>query len=339
METQEDKPKRRHETRPDNDHVILRRHPFRSPLKPKQIAALKLKLCIPATAPLPLCPCKVNKVIKALEAQGDYSHSNYGPPDADGERERIRYRKTHTPCPVCGCKQIAGWGTRHYGWGLCQRHERKKGYDRIKDKIAAAHLEAMQQHHPRFYWEAHEVYDEIEKKGKAAEGAYDLQDDLIAVQGLMRVFVSSLSEHDKNVRDPQPIIKSIDALTEAIKDKNSIPEQEWLEIGQSLDYIKTRLVCPLTERTQYGIVEMCDATKIKLASQTLVNFTRSAKTVFDIVKEKWISDINFDKWFAGLMRTYDRKFGEATYQTDKGDERITEIIAECVREAGDPRRG
>ena len=322
---------------------------WRKPLTKTQLKAIKLKLGLRPLDPLPKCPTKSQTKLTQLELNGDFSHSDYHPPENwDGFtkfqlQKRFRKKKTggiHPPCHICGCTRTAGWGTKHYGWGLCCSHERGRGYRGDKHEIADRHLLALQQRHPYFYWEMDKVKDSIARRGKQAEGKFDLTLQVKNVAGILDAFYKTVSERDSSPDMDHEIVGAIKDLTAALKEQGGqIESDQALDIHRALCSIENRLVCGLTEVTQNGLVPMSDKTRISLVATTIPKLTKASKDLFDMLKERWITDDHFDIWYAGLLRTVDRKFGDATFIEDGEKTRIMDAMAECFRDAGDPRRG
>lgn len=319
---------------------------------------IKVKLGLRPHDPFPRCPSKNVTKLRALEALGDYSHSDLYPAnDVTGKRQRRPTDELHRPCPYCCCDNVAGQGTGHYGWGWCSRHEKPRA-ERTREVFAEAHLLALQQHSFECYaadWMDEPVsrsasqqlvttphtIAQIEKVGELAKHKFDLTGELEKVRGITDRFYTVASEWKSYLDNPQPIVRAIDKLKGVIEDrKDDIPEQEWHDIARALEHIQGRVSCPLTETTSVGPMPMSDATILKLVPSTLVQITRASKDLFSILKEQWISDEQFEIWFAGLVRRFDRYFGEHTYSRHpKHSERIIEGIAKCIDDASVPRKG
>ena len=311
-----------------------------SRLPTRDLNRIKRKLGIPTSGRLPRCPAKVHKRLHAMEEAGDFSHSDWGPPNPlTGWREPIKKLDYHFPCEVCGCSRTAGDHTSHHGWGWCHFHERgrRKG---IAEKFAALHLEALQQHNPFFYISEAHMKAEIIKLGKEALAQdFSLPQEIQAVRGIMQRFYTLAADYEKEVEGHEKVVAAVEALTAAIREKGTIPEQEWLEIKESIDFIRTRLTCPLTEPTQYGLMPMSDKTRLTLASNTSEKMVRSMKGLFDMMKERWITEEAFNIWCGRLASELDKEFGEARYATDKGSFRIVDHAMAAWKRVGEPRRG
>jgi len=292
--------------------------------------------------PLPKCPAKTKKIIRRLEEAGDFSHSDYYPPEPGQELWSKRKKKGkadyHFPCEICGCKRTAGLGTNHLGWGLCYSHERSVQYRMKRKEIEEGHLLALQQHNPRYYVDADKMITDIVKKGNEAENAFNLEAEVAQVKNILSLFYSSVSDFEKEKKNQEPIIQAVVDLKNAIQDKE-IAEQEAHDIARALENIQARLTCPLTENSKFGPVPMSDATRIKLSADTLPKLTRSIKDLHDILKEQWITEEAFAIWCRDLVMEFDKKFGEHTLETDEGSFKIVEMIADCFRRIGQPRRG
>jgi len=293
--------------------------------------------------PFPKCPAKAKSKILAFEEAGDYSHSDYYPPEEGAsilKKHRIRKKRSdwHLPCNLCACGHPAGMGTNHRGWGLCMYHEKSREYKKWKYKIAEEHLIALQQRHPEFYLDAEEfMTDAISKADNVPQRTQ--QDDLIEVGGILRSFWGILSDADKNPDEKAKIATTMDKLHNAIVDKKGFTEHDGLECLESINYVKAKLTCPLTEMSKFGLVEMSDKTKYKLVADTADKFAKTVKTVFDIEKERWITYENFEIWYGVMLRKVEKRFGEATFETAEGQFKITEILADELDHLDDPRKG
>jgi hypothetical protein len=314
------------------------------------------------TKPLPKCPAKKARTLLKLECAGDFSHSDYYPPDDFEEhrytkderymrrrvlpahrRKKKRVEDYHFPCPICCCSNTAGLGTTHHGYGLCHTHERDKRYRHVAKQMAEAHLLSLQQHNPKYFADAIQHMDAIIKKGEVlAPEKMLIEQECDKVGKLLSNFYDACSQHDSDAKAANR--EALDRLTE-IRDmlaacQNAPPNMDAIE--KRLTDIETRLCCKLTEASYGKLVPMSDKTRISLVAQTLPRLTKGLTDVHNILKERWITEDNFDIWYARLLRAFEKKFSEATWVDPEGDgqtRRIVEHIAECVDVVGDPRRG
>jgi len=313
---------------------------LRRPLTARDKTAIKLKIGLRPADPFPMCPHKNKGFVLGREAIGDFSHSDRHPRKVEGQPRAFKKKEEwHYACKECACPFVAGMGTYHYGYGWCHCHERRKSRTAC-DNFAEKHLQALRNRHPSKYKEADDLITDVVKAGDDAKSRYDLMVDLVGVQDYLRVFRSRLSVYDKTKRDDKPIVKAVKDLTAAIEENGSFDSNQIAAIKMSLEAIETRLVCPLTEKGQFGPVPMSDATQIKLTAATLSQFTKAAKDVFVIVKEQWITYEAFEIWQGQFMKYLLDEFGEQTYETaDLGAIRIAEGIANALDKTGIPRQG
>ena len=307
--------------------------------------------------PLPRCPAKKRNTIRALEWCGDFTHSDwYAPPDwfkrwhLDRRMWRMkkdRLRKPaehyHIPCRICSCSRVAGLGTNHHGWGLCIQHERVWSYHNVAEQIAELHLRALQQRHPRYYLEMSKLMeDKIQLGKKTDEETTELQVVAQDVGNILKNFYKLVSEHDRDAtKAEKEAIARLDEIRELLKtSKLSTPNVQ--AINDRLKDIETRLCCPLTELSHGRVVPMTDATRVSLVARTLPQLTRAITDVFNLQKERWVTEASFDIWLSRLLTTFVKRFGEATFVEpgrDGASFPIVEHIAECLQNVGDPRRG
>lgn len=301
------------------------------PMSRDEMRQLKYKLNL-GSAPFPKCQHKSTKALRALKAKGDLSHHD----------------KKHAACKICGCKLVAGTGTgrhvdkgfprAHYGWGWCYMHEKKKGPEK-STRMAEQHLIGLQQRHPKEYYMYEELRVDLVKKGDDAENHYDLPSALKKVHAINGAFLDMFQVHQENLRDSASVVKALRALTEAIKDEGSIPEQQWLEIVEHVGYIRTKLTCPLTEVAGGVLVEMSDKTRLTLAGNQMLKLASADKIVWDMLKEQWYTTEAYNIWFKRLVQRFDEEFGESTYLAEDGDRKIVEGLMECIKEAREPQKG
>jgi len=296
---------------------------------------IKHKLGLSKWHPIPKCPAKVRSVIKTLEADGDFSHSDRYPPDETGKRARKAAKDYHFACPVCGCNSIAGGGTKHKGWGWCHRHE--KGHRQADaEAFAEAHLVSLQQHNPRHYLEYADIFDDIIKKGKAAElSSFDLTAEVSDVRSFVQSFYASLSDWEKTKHDAKPIVEAIEALREQVEAGGLLSESVLLE----LENIKTRVECPLTERLGNQIIPMTDKSKLTLSTGTLRQLAQASKDLFALKMVRAYSAENLSIWMMRLAHDMEKTFSEHTIETDNGTFKILELVCKCFADVGNPKMG
>jgi len=139
--------------------------PLPVPSRKEQIK-IKQSLCLDADHPFPRCSGKGSRYIndpfiRKLEKAGDFSHSG-------NRRQHI--------CDFCRCKKTAGWGTTHYGTGMCYWHDVDVGR-----KVSKSMAIAMQQGYPLNpikYKSDRDYIEEVRKMAEAAHGRLDLGEDL-----------------------------------------------------------------------------------------------------------------------------------------------------------------
>jgi len=297
----------------------------RRALTDKQRLRIAYKLGLHKGHPLPRCPVKDHGKIYRLEMMGDFSHSDWYPPPTGAriytwnmsDRERKKRSEFHFPCEICACMRTAGYGTNHFGWGLCKRHEHKGLYWRHREAIAQLHLESLQQRHPCYYLEAMDMAKELIKRADV-KPAIIIADEVNQVKGLLANFYTMCTDYDKNKaiasKNVLEQLQAIETLLKAFPDDSGEEvdgDPQSLERVQELfQEIKTRLTCPLTETTKFGLVPMSDKTRISLIAGTAPKLTKAMKDIVDIMKERWITDNSFDQWLAELLRAFEKEFGE-----------------------------
>lgn len=238
---------------------------------------------------------------------------------------------------------MAGLGTRHTGYGLCLGHEKSSRYRGHKEHIAEAHLVALQQRHPHYYLELRDLMDDKIKVAEIKKDIMPIQEIADNAGTIIKHFYDLVGQHDTDMGAAND--EALARLTE-IRDllgtcKLSVPDVT--VIAKRLTDIETRLCCKLTEVSHGRVMPMSDKTRIGLVAKTLPQLTKGITDVFSILKEKWITEDNFDIWYARLLQALIKKFGEETWVDPNGPDAasftIVEHIAACLDTLGDPRRG
>jgi hypothetical protein len=222
-------------------------------------------------------------------------------------------------------------------------HERARRYNTTSEVIADRHLTALQQRNPRYYREVADLMeDKIQLGRKTDDETSDLQIVAQDVGNILKNFYQMVSQHDRDAEQAHDeALSRLNEIRELLKtSKLSAPDVKSIE--ERLGDIETRLCCPLTEVNHGRLVPMSDKTRISLVARTLPQLTRAITDVFNLQKERWITEANFDIWFSRLLTALEKRFGEVPF-TEPGKDGLSfpiiEHIADCVDRVGDPRRG
>ena len=122
---------------------------------------------------LPRCPGKSHKEVRALEMRGEPEHG----------------AKNHEPCAKCSCRNYAGQGTTHVGYGYCSEHEDKFGEQRSL-AMAEAHRNLVMSPNPGVYKDLDAYSRHILGKMQEGEERLSVMDDLTILRGLIQEVIS-----------------------------------------------------------------------------------------------------------------------------------------------------
>jgi len=294
------------------------------PLTERELAQIKRLLNIPQTAPFPKCPAKNRKKLRELEAAGEGWHSD----------------PKHAPCHICTCKNVAGMGTPHYGYGWCYLHERRPS-EKMCKVMAEADLRAHQQRHPRVFRNAVNYLQHIKEDGEGLRNQYDFTKEMGVARDLVQSINDRLSNYEK---DREGTLKILSKEVAELKDMISLSPTgltapEKATIQEVLLGILTKLTIPLTEKGKGGPVEMCDKTRYELQLGSAETLTRISERVQSLQSVEKITNESFRVWWADFVLHLKREFGTLTYTREDGTFPIIEGIGECARRTGEPRRG
>ena len=184
------------------------------------------------------------------------------------------------------------------------------------------------------------MVNDIIKKGDDAEQGFNLPGLIQDCHALTKDFLDSLSDFEKTRRAAKPILDKLDELDEQLKG-GEIPgdKSEIKAVRETLQDLIVYVTCPLTEVVRGSVVPMTDKTRLKLMSDVVHRLSGSTKIWFDIEKERWITEPNFRMWAKRLWLNIERTFEDRSIEMEDGSYRITELVARCVRDAAEPKRG
>ena len=296
---------------------------FRKPLNKDELHMLKRKLNMQQSAPFSKCPAKSKAALARLDAAGETHHRD----------------KKHAPCEKCTCPYTAGHGTNHYGWGYCHHHERSRG-KKESEQMARLDLEAHTTRHPRYFRNAQQFLERIDKDGQAAKEAFGLTNELGKARTIANDLHNNLASYMSRKRDTvtnsEVILKTIAA---EVATNSSFTEHEKLVLGEQLIKIEERLRCPFTEKGQGGPVEASDTTVAKLMLDSFEQLSRISERAQKLASVDMITKEAFVEWLAEFLSRLKKEFGAQTYARNDGDWGIIEGIGLCAKDTGEPRRG
>ena len=245
---------------------------------------IKRKLGLSLDNPLPKCPAQSRARVKELEEYGDYTHSD----------------KKHF-CHICGCRNTAGFGTDHLGYGFCFRHERKllkRKSPQWIDWMNLKHRDAIVSRHPGAYRHIGRFSEMIRREGEEAEQTISLIDELRIARGMVQETI--LANQGQRLNDR----------------------------GQ---------VEPLTERVNGKLLPMSDATRIQLMTRLFTSIRTLSATQFALTKDDVITLDQFKVWFARFWTSL--KGALQQYQTGHITDvrELEHTIATALKQLGDPR--
>ena len=299
--------------------------PHHKPLGHAERTQIKRKLNIPDEAPFKKCPGKVESKLRKLAELGHPEHKD----------------PKHAPCEDCGCDKVAGYGTNHYGYGLCYMHERSRRYRGVRDKIRDADLIAQQQRHPRHFADVNEYLESLEADAKKAAKAFDLTGELKKARNLISDVFQNFNDYEKGGKAAaKEFSAQLDEIKELLKsEREDLSEEDRTKIVSNLGFIASRLVCPYTEKGQGGPQEISFASRIKLQMEGADKLARIADTVQKLKMINVITHESFMAWLGVLYQNLKTEFGDTTYTRSDGTFQIIEGVGECMKITGNPKRG
>jgi hypothetical protein len=292
------------------------------PLSVKERNMIKRKLNIqPLTAPFKPCPAKVEKRLRELEVAGHPEHK----------------LEQHSACSECGCPNVAGLGTDHYGYGLCYVHEHATRYANHAKSIAEGDLIAQQQRHPRHFRTAADYLAGLEEEAKKAHEQYDLTAEMEQARALVNQVYTHMTEFEKNgPATANTIILELTKLRDEIANKPDIKSDH---VTGLLEDIQKKLTCPFTERGSSGPVEISYASRVRLQIDVSEKLTKLADMVQKLKMINVITNESFLAWLGVFYENLKTEFKTITYTRDDGTFPILEGIGQCMKTTGNPRRG
>lgn len=283
-----------------------------------EVLIIKRKLGLRGDHPFPACPARNRARAKKLLESGDDTHMK------NGHR-----------CEICGCGNVAGHGTDHYGWGWCFRHEKGKRKG-MKKEFAERHLIAIQQRNPAIMANGEKYMETIGEEATVIASDFRIAPAASKVYGILDSFYSLLSkwESDKSARDES--VEAVVALRHELQRVEKLDEDLAARIMDTLEAVENKLKFPLTER---GGREMSTEVRFKLVATTLKDVMSAMKIMQDISNVNSISVDRFKVWLHKLHRTMIGEFGEQTYVTPDGKTtRIMDGIASSFASTGEPSK-
>jgi len=220
----------------------LRNHkPLKVPSYKEQ-RTIRTSLGMTLEQPFPRCPGKGSRYdlgrdpfMKKLEASGDFSHSGK--------------RQSHL-CDVCRCKRTAGWGTKHYGVGMCFWHDCAGAR-----KLAKSMTIALQQGYPLDpvkYHSDRDYIEDVRKMAEAAHGRLSLGEELNVLRAHIQEIEKLYSETGadalsmKTPRGPEAmtddvklthLVRLIKAVSDLTRDTYVIEENDYVHIDEVKQFL------------------------------------------------------------------------------------------------------
>lgn len=312
--------------------IEMKRRPGSAPIDKSKLMTeaemrqIKRLLNLDPRTPFPKCPGRSEKAWLKICKSG-HAHKSLDPPQGKD-----------STCHKCACTRVAGWGTEHYGYGLCKIHEKTGKYRNQADKIAKEHLMALQQRHPRYLTGRRDYIAKVlEPASVTRENDFDLTPQMEKAKEICETLyknVCSVDMHKEQYgKEALEELKAIRKLLEAADPE--APDVAWA----TLDKLLLKLVVPLTERGGSGPIEMSDATRYKLQMDLLNSLTQIAERVQKLKSINMITKESFLHWLGKYWQNLKSEFGSATYSKDGHPTSIIEGVGEAIAKSGEPTAG
>ena len=245
---------------------------------------IKRKLGLSLDNPYPRCPARSKKRALALKKTGD-----------------LRHKDPKHFCTDCGCRNAAGRGTDHLGYGLCFRHEKILVRKKSPEWVAwmnEKHHHAIVTRHPGIYRDSGRFAKLVEREGEEGRELVSLIDELRIARGMVQELI--LAADGKRLSD------------------DGTPG-------------------PLTEMVNGKPMPMSDLTRIRLVIRMLPTVARIVRQAHELRRGKDISEAQFKNWFAQLWTALQY----AGRQLDNGEiesgRDLQLFMMQRIHELGEPR--
>jgi len=233
---------------------LIRRKGIPAPSR-AQMREIKRIMLWPRDKRFPRCPGKNKKFLKEHEEAGDFSHSD-----------------SQHLCDECRCKQRAGQNTRgdfyglgietgHLGVGWCKHHEINHP-NRMALAFADKQLRLIQQVGD-LQMDSDSHVKNAEMEAKTAEMSLRARQDLELVVETLNDFKRDLNMLDTQENEAIPLLKEINMKLQFRNIEEPLVKAEVIELKELLTKALLEREC-LTELCGGNLIEMTDATKIKL---------------------------------------------------------------------------
>jgi hypothetical protein len=169
---------------------------------PSSAEQIKIRnsLGLDANEPFLRCRGKLHGKVREFERKGDFSHSGT--------------QSAHT-CPLCRCKRVAGWGTKHYGVGYCWYHD----VDSAR-RMAKAQTIALRQGYPLDpvkYKSDSEFIDDVRRQAEESGHILGMRDELVLLRTHLQEFEKFWRKTDPATKLKMKTARGAEAMTDDVK--------------------------------------------------------------------------------------------------------------------------
>ena len=113
------------------------------------------------------------------------------------EGEPFHRHRDHAPCVKCACRNVAGEGTDHLGWGYCSDHEKKYGVEK-SEAVEVAHRNQLISKNPGVYRDLDAYSRHVMDKMAEGEQALGVMEELGILRGVIQELISKGRGADDN---------------------------------------------------------------------------------------------------------------------------------------------
>lgn len=118
------------------------------------------------------------------------------------------HQKRGHVCEECRCKHIAGYGTKHYGYGLCFYHEKPDHLQKAARIMADQQRALTMAGYPDkvFKYQTNdEKLSDIREAADAAQGRHQLKEELVVLRMLLQRLLRQIDTRNDGVEDPSEL--------------------------------------------------------------------------------------------------------------------------------------
>ena len=244
---------------------------------------IKRKLGLSLDNPYPRCPARSKKRALELKKQGDFRHTS----------------PKHF-CHECGCRNAAGRGTDHLGYGLCFRHERilvRKKSPKWVAWMNDKHHRALVERHPGVYRDAGRFAKLVEREGEEGRELVSLIDELRIMRGHVQ-----------------------EMILYADRSRNGGGDEEGL-----FEYVQGHKM-PLSDKTRFMVM-----------ARMLSNVGKIVVQINDLRRGRDISEAQFKDWFSRLWTAIQYAGRQINNGEIRSGRDLQLFMMQRIHELGEPR--